>query len=39
VIDDADGRRAYFCSDTAYCEKVSRRGGARGADGPGEGTA
>jgi alpha-D-ribose 1-methylphosphonate 5-phosphate C-P lyase len=39
VIDDADGRRAYSCSDTAYCEKIRQRGGARGADNPGEGPA
>jgi alpha-D-ribose 1-methylphosphonate 5-phosphate C-P lyase len=36
VIDDATGRRTYSCSDTAYCEKVRRRGGVRRSDGPGE---
>jgi alpha-D-ribose 1-methylphosphonate 5-phosphate C-P lyase len=33
VIDDATGRRAFSCSDTAYCEKVRRQAGTFGTGG------
>ncbi len=36
VIDDATGRRSYSCSDTAFCEKSRRGGGAKEAHPPGE---
>ncbi|MCU0604591.1 MAG: alpha-D-ribose 1-methylphosphonate 5-phosphate C-P-lyase PhnJ [Desulfobacterales bacterium] len=36
VIDDATGRRSYFCSDTDFCEKARRGNGAKETRPPGE---